>query len=326
MEILKMKKTILFTSILLLTILLIFSKPKQTNLPVIAIANYGPHSSLEDSIDGIKKELESQGFIEHKNIIYDIADVGFDSSLIPQMINKLKNTNPKIMVAITTPVAQFAKHAIKDTPLIFSVITDPVEAGLLKDATKNEDNATCVSDKQDLSLLLSFAKKLLPHAKKVGVLYSTSEANDHALIKMLEKAAVSNDIEVVAIAIDQARDVAMRVQGFKDKVDFIYVGSSGPIQPTLPTIIAEANKMHIPIFNLNEEAVKNNQVLASFGVDYHQVGINTGKVIAKILRNEGISQPLYPSTTEHHGFISQTRAKHFNITIPDDLTKFLVKE
>jgi putative ABC transport system substrate-binding protein len=320
-----MRKKLLFIILLFVTAI-IFYKEKNSNLPIVAIANYGPHSSLEDSIKGIKEELASQGFIENKNIQYDISDVGFDSALIPQMVTKLYSSNPTIMVAMTTPVAQFAKHNIKNIPLIFNVVTDPVEAGLLKNAHSSEDNMTCTSDMQNLDLLLDFAKKLIPQATRVGLLYSTAEANDSALMRMLEEAAKKVNIQLVAIPIDQPRDIPIRIQGFKDKVDFIYVGTSGPIQPALPMITAMADKMNIPIFNVNEEAVQKNQVLASFGVSYLQIGKNTGSMIANLLRGGKIAEPIYPMAKEHQGFISKKKAEYFGIKIPSDLTNVTILE
>ena len=314
----------LFTLILLFK--LNYNKPSNSNLPIIAIANYGPHSSLEDSIKGIKEELTSLGFIENKNIKYDISNVGFDSSLIPQMISKLYSNKPTIMVAMTTPVAQFAKHLVKNTPLIFNVITDPVEAGLLKNANEAENNMTCASDMQNLDLLLEFVKKILPQAKKVGLLYSTAESNDFALLKNLTNAVKKYDLELVAIAIDQPRDVPIRMQQFKNNVDFIYVGTSGPIQPTLPTISIEADKMRIPIFNANEEAVKKNQVLASFGVNYIKIGHNTGRMIANLLKGDKIDNPIYPDAKNHQGFISKKQAYYFGIKIPAYLTNTIIIE
>lgn len=303
-----------------------YKNSSKQKLPLVAIANYGPHSSLQDSIKGIKEELSSQGFIENKNITYDIVDVGFDSSLIAQMITKLKLKKPAVMIAMTTPVAQSAKHNIKDIPLIYNVVTDPVEAGLLKDMNKIDGNATCTSDMQNLDLLLSFAKKLLPKASKIGVLYATSEANDIALVKMLKITAEDIGMEVVAVPVDQPRDVPTRMQSFKDKVDFIYVGTSGPIQPTLPVIVAEADKMGIPVFNANEESVLNNQVLASFGVNYEQVGRNAGDIAARILRGEEMLPPVYPSIEDHHGFISKQKAERFAITIPVNLDNVTIVE
>lgn len=316
----RIKLSILILSLFIVAIGIYKHQNNQPNeLPIIAIANYGPHSSLFDSIKGIKEELNEQGFIEDENITYEISNVGFDSSLIPQMITKLKAKNPKIMVAMTTPVAQFAKHNIRDIPLIFNVITDPVEAGLLKEANKAESNTTCVSDKQNLDLMIKFTKKLLPHAKTLGVLYSTAEANDVALVKMLAAAASANNISLVSVPVDQPRDVPIRMQIFKDKVDFIYVGTSGPIQPTLPVIALEADKMGIPVFNANEEAVEEGLVLASFGVNYIQIGKDTGKIIADVLReNATLPSPIYPALQEHQGFINKAKATSLGIAIPSN--------
>lgn len=295
---------------------------RNSDIPLVAIANWGPHSSLDESIKGIKEELKREGFVEGKNIRIQVADVNFDSALIPQMVMQLKGLHPRVLVTMGTPVSQFVKSAVKDVPLVFSVVTDPVEAGLLKQIDKADHQATAASDKQNLEMLLSFAKKLLPNATRVGIFFATSESNDIALVKMLKDAAARTGMTVVALPINQARDVPMQMKMFKDQVDFIYVGASGPIQPTLPAIVAEADRMGIPIFNVNEDAVEKHQVLASFGVDYKQVGMNTGKLVTRILNGENVSNlsPIYPSTNDHRGFISAKKAKDLNIEIPSDLT------
>ena len=301
---------------------------KTKNLPIVAIANYGPHSSLDASIQGVRDELEKQGFIEGKNLIYEIANVGFDPSLIPQMITKLKSQNPKVMVVMTTPVAQFAKGSVKNIPLIYNDITDPIEAGLLKSPHEANGNMTGSSDKQDIKLLLEFAKKLIPNSKTVGILYSTAESNDAALVKMMRTAAYEIGMKVIAIPVDQARDIPTRMQEFKGKVDFIYVGTSGPIQPALPVIAAEGNKMKIPVLNVDEKAVKDKMVLASFGVDYRQVGVNAGKLVAGILKGTAISKltPLYPGVSDHHGFVSKKKALELGLLIPKNLKNVEIVE
>lgn len=320
-------KKIFITVILSLTLIGALAYLTQKNklnpdLPLVAIANWGPHSSLEESLNGIKAELNRQGFIEGQTIQIQIADVGFDTALIPQMVTHLKNLHPNVIIAVGTPISQFVKNTVKNTPLVFNVITDPVAAGLLQEEDKPSANMTGTSDKQNLESLLLFAKKLIPNATRIGILYATSEANDIALVKMLNDAAAKSGMTVLALPINQARDVPMQMHFFKDQVDFIYVGASGPIQPTLPAIIAEADKMNIPIFNVNEDAVGKHQVLASFGVDYNKIGMNTGKLVAQILRGETVSNlpPVYASVEDHQGFISKKKAKALNIEIPANLT------
>jgi putative ABC transport system substrate-binding protein len=291
-------------------------------LPVVAIANYGPHPTLEASIKGLKEHLAACGYVENKTIRYEISDVGFDQTLISQMLSKLRSTNPRIIVVKSTPVAQFAKIKIHDIPLVYCDIFDPVGAGLIKNQTKSNENVTGSSDREYFGPLLEFATRLLPHAKTVGLLYSTSDANDASIVRMLKAAAKKAGLKVVTVPIDQSRDIPVRMQAFKGKVDFIYVGTSGPIQPALPTIAAEANKMHIPVFNAGDQAVRDGLALASFGVNYEAVGKNAGKLVVQLLRGANVKDlsPMYPAIEDHQRFVNEDMAKKFGVTVPDDVT------
>lgn len=289
----------------------------QQTLPVIAIANYGPHSSLQESVRGIKEGLAAFGYKENENVAFEELDVNFDLTLIHQMLSKLRASRPKAMIVVSTPIAQSAKDTIKDIPLIFTDITEPVQAGLLDNYHQPKGNVTGASDKQDLGALLAFAQKILPQAKRVGLLYATSEANDVALVAMMKSAAAARNMEVICIPIDHARDIPFRMQALKGKVDFMYVGVSGMIQPALPAIVVEAERLNIPVFNADEDAVKQHQVLASFGVSYYQVGVNTASLVADLLAGETFQSllPIYPKASDHKGFISKKVAKRYGISL-----------
>lgn len=301
---------------LIILIIIVMILPNSNNLPLVAIANYGPHASLEATINGFKLQMKQRGFIENQNIRYVIADVGFDAALIPQMITSLYQQKPKVMVVITTPVAQFSKAKIHDIPLVYAAITDPAEAGLL-----GSTNMTGSSDKQDLENFIIFAKSLLPNSKSIGLLYTSSESNDIALVKMMQAAVLKFNMQLIAIPVEQSSDIPIRMQKFKNKVDFIYVGTSGIIQPALPTIAAEAQKMHIPVFNVEDQAARNGLVLASFGVNYQAVGSNAGKLVAALLDGQKVSdlEPIYPGLSEHHGVIYKKKATELGIIIPDHI-------
>ena len=316
------------TSVVLACILAIFSVRTPHQKTKIAIANWGPHSSLEETIHGLKDGLAQAGFKENEQVQYDISHVNFDPSLIGQMIAKLKAAHPSVLVAMATPVAQRAKADVKDIPVVFTNITDPIEAGLVDADNRPHGNVTGVSERQDLDSFIDFAKKFLPQATRIGMLFATAEANDRALVKMMESAAAHHSMLVLAIPVDEPRDIPVRMQKFRNAVDFIYVGTSGPIQPSLPAIISEADRMQIPVFNADSEQVKLNQAFGAFAVSYYQVGINTAQVVAKILggaRPEDI-EPIYPSLRDHTGFVSRKKATQLGIKLPETLNHVTVVE
>lgn len=313
-----MKKT--FTLIIItISCILFFLNKEAKDKAFVAIANYGSHSSLEETIKGIKEQLNSRGYVEDKNIRYQVSNVNFDTALIPQMITSLASQKPDLLVVLTTPVAQFAKNKVKGIPIVYADITDPIGAGLIKELGAPEDNITGISEKVDLSLMLDFVKSLMPNAKKIGLLYSTAEANDAALLNSMSIASKAHDMDLVAVPIDSSRDIAMRMQAFKEKVDFIYVGTSGAIQPALPIIVAQANKMNIPIINADSEAVIKKQVLASFGISYQKIGENAGNLVADILQNGKMPHSLDPSIKDHRSLINKYQALKYKLNLPENV-------
>ncbi len=315
----KLYATLLLMASIICAIL--FAYFGHNTLPLIAIANYGPHASLHAVIKGLKEGLAEQGYLEGSTIRYKILDVGFDTVLIPQMLESLFMQKPQLTIAMTTPVAEIARLKTKQNPIIFSVVTDPDAIGLVYEK-KTGMSMTGSSDQQDLDAFLNFAKQLIPHAKKIGLLVAVSEANDIALLKMMQQAAHNHDMELIDIHIQESRDIPQYMQTFKEKqVDFIYVGASGPIQPALPMIAAHAEEMHIPLFNSESQAVKDGLALASFGVDYKSVGYHTASIAGKFLHGIPLSDISihYPELKDHHGIISRHQAEHFGLYVPQNL-------
>ncbi|MDR1031624.1 MAG: ABC transporter substrate-binding protein [Holosporales bacterium] len=316
-----MKKILIVVAAVVVFAAVFWSAKSKDDLPIVAIVNYGPLKDLEISIQGIKDELASNGFIDGKTIKIEIADIAFDHSLIPQTVLNLRNHNPKVMVVISTPIAQFAKGKIRDIPLVFHAITDPVAAGLLKDKLRSEDNITGSSDRQDLHLLLTLAKQIFPQAKTIGLLCLTSDSNDTALLAMMKKAAQAFGLSVLAIPVDQVRDIPVRIQKFSGAVDFIYVGASG-LHAAMPTIAAEAQKMNIPVFDSEDQSVRSGLALASFGVNYESVGRNAGQLVAKLLKGASVQSlpPVFPKTEDHKCFVNKKLAERFGIQVPENAT------
>jgi putative ABC transport system substrate-binding protein len=314
-------KKLLSTIIAMAILLCGCNEESKQETPLVAIVNYGQIPPLLASINGIKKELAELGYIESCNIRYEIADVAFDHALIPQTVTNIKSRRPKVIILIGTQISQYGKAKIEDIPLVYNAVTDPVDAKLIAVRTESAGNITGSSDMQNLKALLTFIQSILPNAKTIGLPYATSDSNDTALINMMRREAANLDMTVIPVPIDQTRDIPVRIQELKGKVDFIYVGASG-LQSALPVIACEATKMNIPMFNIEEQSVRDGLALASFGVNYESVGRNAGKLVAKLLKGTPVKDlaPVFPKTEDHRRFINKKLAKKFGIQIPADTT------
>lgn len=286
----------------------------------IGIANFGEHPQLNASIDGFKKALAENGFVDGKDVVFTESHTNFDASLVPQMIAKLQAENPKIIYTVTTPVSQIAQKALAGTgiAIVFTAVTDPVAAKLVPSWDAGGDGITGSSDLQDMAAVMKFTHEFLPNAKRFGVPYNPGEANDVALLDKVKEAAPGAGFEVVEVGVDNVNDIQQRIASLAGKADVIYTPASNLLQPAIAAVSAAARQAGIPIVNSDDGAVRKGVVPASFAVNYEQVGENAGKIAAQILKGADPKTiaPSKPAYEDHSALINKKVAKEFGIEIP----------
>ena len=82
-----------------------------------------------------------------------------------------------LICAIATPSAQAAYNSAMDSeiPVVYTAVTDPVAAKLAKDDGTAVGNVTGTSDELPIKAQLEMIREMMPDAKKIGILYTTSE-------------------------------------------------------------------------------------------------------------------------------------------------------
>ena len=143
-------------------------------IPVIGINQYGEHGSLDNCREGFLLGLADAGLVEGEDFTVDYQNAGFDNAIAAQIAQNFSATNVALMVAIATPSATacFAAAEDKNIPVVFTAITDPVEAGV------DSGNITGTSDKLPVEAQLELIRQLQPDAETIGIIYTTSEPNN----------------------------------------------------------------------------------------------------------------------------------------------------
>jgi len=294
-------------------------EPQNTKTAIVGIANLGPHPSIAIVIDGFKKEMESLGWVEGKNVTYAYGDANFTQSLMPQMLAQITAKRPDAILTLTTSVSQAALSSVsnKDIPMVFSLVTEPVKAGLVPDWKHGSTRFTGQSDLQAFEAVLEFGKKLLPHAKSFGVLYNPGEVNDVTTTQYLQKAADSVGLKFTPVSLEAVGDVPQRMQLLKN-ADFLYVTGSNTVLPAMPAVSASAKRMKLPIISSETNYIKNGLADANYAVNLDSNGINAARLMDKILKGEkpenlAVMLPEHPKDyviTIHRG---QLKAMGFDI-------------
>lgn len=287
----------------------------------IAIANFGEHPQLNAVADGFKAEILASGLVEGTDVVFTTDHVNFETTLLPQMISKIEATNPALVLAITTPVAQNIKNQLgaKGIPLVFSAVTDPVAAGLVPAWDKGDVNMSGATDALDINATLAFARALFPDAKTIGVPYNPGEANDVATLEMFKTHAAANGFDVVEVGIDNANDIQARIAALAGKADLVYGPGSNLIQPAIAAVASAANEAKIPLINTDPALVTEGIIPAAFAVSYEKIGHIAGSIAVRALNGEALADiaPVSPAYEDHAITISKRAMDALGAAIPD---------
>ena len=259
----------------------------ETKIYKVGIGQFAEHGSLDNCRIGFIEGMKEEGFVEGQNVTYQYDNAQTDGSAAVQIYNKYVSQKVDIAMAIATPMAQAAYSICKDTgiPVIFTAITDPIAAELANANGTPVGNVTGTSDKLPVEAQLKLMTEMFPDAKNIGILYTTSEVNSVSAIEEYKGLADKYGVNIVVQSIDQGSDMPLAVDAILPKVDVMTNLTDNTVVANMPVLIEKANEKKIPVFGSEIEQVHKG-CIAAMGLDYVELGKQTGHMAAKILKGE----------------------------------------
>jgi len=287
----------------------------------IGISQFAEHGSLDNCREGFLAGLEEAGIQEGKNltVLFDNAqaDMGTASTIADSYVSQKVD----LICAIATPSAMSAYNSCMNTdiPVIYTAVSDPVGAGLAGEDKSSVGNITGTSDALPVVEQLEMIRQMMPDAKKIGIIYTTSEANSVSTIAEYKKNAAAYGFEIVETGINTIADVPMAAADMASKVDCITNLTDNTVVSALQTVLEAANKQGIPVFGSEVEQVENGCV-ASMGLDYVELGRQTGAMAAKVLKGEAKAQDLpFEVISQASLYVNTAAAEKVGLDIPVDM-------
>jgi putative ABC transport system substrate-binding protein len=310
-------KTVLKAGALLLCAAVMFScTGKKGDEVLIGIAKIVQHEALDACEQGIQDSLEIRG-IKAK---FDLQNANGDLTTATQIANKFKNDNVKVAIGIATPVAVALANTIKDIPVVFSTVTDPVGANLVSSLSKGEGNVTGLSDALPTEDHINMFMQITG-LKTLGFIYTSSEANSITDLKNVEAACQRLGLTLVSQSINTSADLRQAAQTIIGRVDGIYISTDNTVFSALPALIQVAQNAKKPIFSGDVTGALNGGCMIASGFNYYTAGIVTGNIVADIL--EGKNPADIPvrllAPDEMDLLIDLDAAANCGIKIPDEL-------
>ncbi len=293
----------------------------------IGISQFAEHGSLDNCREGFLEGLEEEGFVEGENLNVEYKNSASDMGTSSQIADAFVSDKVDLICAIATPAAQAAYNAAEsaDIPVVYTAITDPVAAELANEDGTSVGEVTGTSDKLPVEAQLKMIREMLPKAKKLGIMYTTSEANSVAAIKEYEDLVEDYGFELVTKGISTTADIPLAAEELVGEVDCITNLTDNTVVSSLPTILDKANSKNVPVFGSEIEQVKIG-CLAAEGIDYVALGQQTGKMAAQILKGEKSASEMNFETISEPGFYVNTKvAENLGIEVTSDLADSAVE-
>lgn len=311
--------------ILIVTVVISFAQEKKAKkMFKIGVTQIVSHPSLDKDAKGFEKALAEAGFKEGVNVTYDRQNAQGDMANAQTIAQKFLDAKVDLIHSIATPTSQAIVKTIKNIPVVFSSVTDPVNAGLVPKTsppgTKSGTNVTGVSDRWPVFLQFEMYTKFVPKANQWGTIYNAGEANSLIHIKEMRESAKRLGVELIEATVSSSAEVMQAAQSLAGKVKAINITSDNTAVSAFEAIVKVCNEKKIPLFAGDVASVPRGAIVA-YGLDYELIGESAGRKAVRILKGENAGDIPWGQAEKFSLHVSEKAAKAQGIVIPPDLLK-----
>jgi putative ABC transport system substrate-binding protein len=315
-----MAKRTLFVLVVAMAAVLVVSGTALAKTYKIGVTVIVSHPALESDQEGFEKAIAEAGLEAE----YDYQNAQGDMANATTIAQKFKNDKLDLVHAIATPTAQAAVKVIKNHPIVYSSVTDPVDAGLVKTMGPSGTNVTGISDAWPIERQIELYHQMVPSAKKWGTIYNAGDANSVKSISWTRDAMKKFGLELIEVTISNSAEVYTGAQTLVGRVDAIYITSDNTVVSALESVVKVANNKKIPLFGGDTTTVEKGMI-AAYGLNYFQVGYSAGKKAVLVLKGQDPGTVPSGLTENLSLWLNLKAAKDQNVNVSEEFVKMAEK-
>lgn len=290
----------------------------------VAVTSIVEHPALDSIKDGVQDALKQAGYTEAKGLKWQFQTAQGNTAIAAQIARKFIGDKPDVIVAIATPSAQAVVAATKTVPVVYSAVTDPVAAQLVPSMDASGTNVTGVSDALSLEKQIELIRKVVPDAKKIGIVYNPGEANSVVVVKSLRELLPKSGMSLVEATAARTVDVGAAARSLVGKVDAIYTNTDNNVVSAYEALVKVGDSAKIPLIASDTDSVKRGAI-AALGVNYYDLGVQTGKIVIQILKGAKPGDIASQTSDKLELYVNPAAAKKQGVTLSEAFVKSATK-
>ncbi|MCJ7994396.1 ABC transporter substrate-binding protein [Rhizobium cremeum] len=303
------------------TAIVLPAKAEDVTVAVTAIVE---HPALDAARDGIKEALAEAGYKDGENLKFVYESAQGNPGTAAQIARQFVGDAPTVIVPISTPSAQAVVAATRDIPVVFTAVSDPLGAQLVKDMEKPGGNVTGLSDMSPVADHVALIKEITPNAKSIGFIYNSAEANSVSTLAALKAEAEKAGLTVVESVATKSAEVQGATRALVGRADVIYIPTDNTIVSAFEAAVGVAEEAKIPLYAGDTDSVSRG-ALAALGFNYFDVGKQTGEVVARVLKGEKPGDIAVRVAAGTDLVINKAAAAKMGVAFPESVTKRATK-
>ncbi|MBW9054246.1 ABC transporter substrate-binding protein [Rhizobium mesosinicum] len=303
------------------SILLAFAATLALTLPAkaddvtVAVTAIVEHPALDAARNGVRDALAAAGYKEGENLKFVFESAQGNPATAAQIARQFAGDEPNVIVPISTPSAQAVVSSTRDIPVVFTAVSDPLGAQLVKNMDKPGGNVTGLSDMSPVGEHIALIKEILPNVKTIGYLYNSGEANSVSLLAALKAEADKAGIALVESAATKSAEVQGAARALVGRADAIYIPTDNTIISALEGAVAVAEESKLPLFTADTDSVSRGSI-AALGFNYYDVGKQTGEIVVRVLKGENPGDIAVKTAAGSDLVINKAAAAKMGVTLP----------
>ncbi|MDC9834648.1 ABC transporter substrate-binding protein [Rhizobium binxianense] len=304
--------------LLALAATLALSLPAKADNVTVAVTAIVEHPALDAARKGVLDALTAAGYKEGENLKFVFESAQGNPATAAQIARQFAGDEPNVIVPISTPSAQAVVSSTRDIPVVFTAVSDPLGAQLVKNMDKPGGNVTGLSDMSPVAEHLALIKEIVPNAKTIGYLYNSGEANSVSLLAVLKAEAEKAGLTVVESPATKSAEVQGAARALVGRADVIYVPTDNTIISALEGAVAVAEESKLPLFTADTDSVSRGSI-AALGFNYYDVGKQTGDIVVRVLKGENPGDIAVKTAAGSDLVVNKAAAQNMGVTLPQSV-------
>lgn len=290
--------------------------------PIVGILQYVQHPALDAAREGFLKGLLDEGFEDGKNFTLDYQNGQASQDILSGIADRFVAEKVALVLGIATPSVLALAGKTETIPILGTAVTDYEAAKLVKSNDAPGFNVSGTTDMNPVEQQIRMIRQMVPEAKTLGLLYTSSEVNSKLQADLAKQEAEKLGLAVVEVTVSNSNDVQQAAVQILDQIDVLYVPTDNIIASSIALVAEEALARKVPIAAGEEGPVRGGATF-TLGINYFKLGEQTGHMAARLLRGEAkVSEMPIERQDEFTYLINQTFCEAIGLNIPEELLPF----